>query len=40
LAKKHVQPFREWLERAVMRGNAAGDRAKAQTFARLYVSGR
>ena len=36
LPEEHAQPFREWLERAVMRGSSAGDHAKAQAFARLH----
>jgi hypothetical protein len=40
LPEEHAQPFREWLERAVMRGSSAGDHAKAQAFARLHGSER
>jgi hypothetical protein len=40
LLEEHAQLFREWLECAVMRGSSAGDRAKAQAFARLHGSER
>jgi hypothetical protein len=40
LLEEHAQLFREWLERAVMRGSSAGDHAKAQAFARLHGSER
>jgi type VI protein secretion system component VasF len=33
LLEEQAQLFREWLERAVMRGSSAGDHAKAQAFA-------
>jgi Natural resistance-associated macrophage protein len=40
LPEEHAQPFREWLQRAVMRWSSAGDHAKAQAFARLHGSER
>jgi hypothetical protein len=40
LLEEHAQLFREWLERAVVRGSSAGDHAKAQAFARLHGSER
>ena len=40
LPEEHAQPFREWLQRAVMRRSSAGDHAKAQAFARLHGSER
>jgi hypothetical protein len=40
LPEEHAQPFRDWLQRAVMRRSAAGDHVKAQAFARLHGSER
>jgi hypothetical protein len=40
LPEEHAQPFREWLQRTVMRWSSAGDHAKAQAFARLHGSER
>ena len=40
LPEEHAPPFREWLERAVMRGSSAGDHAKAQALARLHGAER
>jgi hypothetical protein len=40
LPEEHAQPFREWLQRAVMRWSSADDHAKAQAFARLHGSER
>jgi hypothetical protein len=40
LPEEHAQPFREWLQRAVVRWSAAGDHAKAQAFARVHGSER
>jgi hypothetical protein len=40
LPEEHAQPFREWLQRAVMRWSSVGDHAKAQALARLHGSER
>jgi hypothetical protein len=40
LPGEHAQPFREWLQRTVMRWSSAGDHAKAQAFARVHGSER
>ena len=40
LLEEQAQLFREWLERAVVRGSSAGDHTKAQAFARLHGSER